>query len=149
MERAWEDLLTGQPDPNPLRDLSTTSWTAADAPDLTLTSNSAFRTSPPRSSAADRGGGRRDRPTHRRGAGLVSNPTFDPTAISGRPGDRRGDGRLRQRSRQAAPRPSRQGHYTPGSIMKVLTAAAALDAGAITPQTTFPDQPARRPRASW
>jgi peptidoglycan glycosyltransferase len=36
---------------------------------------------------------------------------------------------------------SRQGHYTPGSIMKVLTSAAGLDAGAITPQTTFPDQP--------
>ena len=35
----------------------------------------------------------------------------------------------------------RQGHYTPGSIMKILTAAAALETGAITPQTTFPDQP--------
>jgi peptidoglycan glycosyltransferase len=36
---------------------------------------------------------------------------------------------------------ARQGQYVPGSIMKVLTAAAALDAGAITPETTFPDQP--------
>jgi peptidoglycan glycosyltransferase len=35
----------------------------------------------------------------------------------------------------------RQGRYPPGSIMKVFTSAAALDAGAITPRTTFPDQP--------
>jgi peptidoglycan glycosyltransferase len=35
---------------------------------------------------------------------------------------------------------ARQGHYVPGSIMKVFTAAAALDAGVITPETTFPDQ---------
>ena len=34
----------------------------------------------------------------------------------------------------------RQGLYVPGSIMKVFTAAAALDAGVITPDTTFPDQ---------
>jgi peptidoglycan glycosyltransferase len=34
----------------------------------------------------------------------------------------------------------RQGRYVPGSIMKVFTAAAALDAGVITPDTTFPDQ---------
>jgi peptidoglycan glycosyltransferase len=36
---------------------------------------------------------------------------------------------------------ARQGRYTPGSVMKVLTAAAALDSGAITPRTTYPDQP--------
>ena len=36
---------------------------------------------------------------------------------------------------------ARQGLYVPGSIMKVLTAAAALDAGVITPETTFADQP--------
>jgi peptidoglycan glycosyltransferase len=36
---------------------------------------------------------------------------------------------------------ARQGRYTPGSIMKILTAAAGLDSGAITPQTTFEDQP--------
>ena len=35
----------------------------------------------------------------------------------------------------------RLGLYVPGSIMKVFTAAAGLDAGAITPETTFPDQP--------
>ena len=36
---------------------------------------------------------------------------------------------------------ARQGLYVPGSIMKVFTAASALDAGVITPGTTFADQP--------
>jgi peptidoglycan glycosyltransferase len=36
---------------------------------------------------------------------------------------------------------ARQGTYVPGSIMKAFTGAAALDAGVITPSTTFPDQP--------
>jgi peptidoglycan glycosyltransferase len=35
----------------------------------------------------------------------------------------------------------RQGRYTPGSIMKIVTAAAGLETGSITSQTTFPDQP--------
>jgi peptidoglycan glycosyltransferase len=33
------------------------------------------------------------------------------------------------------------GVYVPGSVMKVVTAAIALDDGAITPETTFPTQP--------
>jgi peptidoglycan glycosyltransferase len=33
------------------------------------------------------------------------------------------------------------GVYVPGSVMKVVTAAIALDDGAITPDTTFPTQP--------
>jgi peptidoglycan glycosyltransferase len=36
---------------------------------------------------------------------------------------------------------ARGGKYTPGSIMKILTASAGLDSGAITPETTFRDQP--------
>jgi cell division protein FtsI/penicillin-binding protein 2 len=37
------------------------------------------------------------------------------------------------------PNPLVQEIYEPGSVMKVITMAAALDAGAITPQTTFND----------
>ena len=38
---------------------------------------------------------------------------------------------------------ARQGLYVPGSIMKVFTGSSGLDAGVITPSTTFPDQPAQ------
>ena len=33
------------------------------------------------------------------------------------------------------------GRYVPGSVLKIVTAIAGLDSGAITPQTTFPEQP--------
>ena len=74
---------------------------------------------------------------------MVSTPTYDATGFSGDPAT--AQAALRCGGGATPDNPfldrSRQGHYTPGSIMKVLTAAAALDAGAITPQTTFPDQP--------
>ena len=34
------------------------------------------------------------------------------------------------------------GRYVPGSVLKIVTAIAGLDTGAITPSTTFPQQPA-------
>lgn len=34
------------------------------------------------------------------------------------------------------------GQYVPGSVLKIVTAIAGLDTGAITPQTTYPQQPA-------
>ena len=73
---------------------------------------------------------------------IISTPTFDPTPISGDPATA-GDAMAQISAGANNPLVdrTRQGRYTPGSVMKVLTAAAALDAGAITPQTTFADQP--------
>ncbi len=73
---------------------------------------------------------------------MVSNPSYDATGFSGDPATAQApfDAVAALPDNPFLDR-SRQGHYTPGSIMKVLTAAAALDAGAITPETTFPDQP--------
>ncbi|MBI3746899.1 MAG: penicillin-binding protein 2 [Chloroflexi bacterium] len=39
------------------------------------------------------------------------------------------------------PRPT-QGRYVPGSVFKIVTAIAGLGSGAISPDTTFPEQPA-------
>jgi len=63
---------------------------------------------------------------------LVSNPSFDPNRI---PFD------LEQMNQNEIERPlynrATQGQYPPGSTFKVVTAAAGLDSGAITPETTI------------
>ena len=73
---------------------------------------------------------------------LVSTPTFDATPISGDPEVAQEPmDVLRNDPAEPLLARARQGLYVPGSIMKVFTAAAALDAGVITPETTFSDQP--------
>jgi penicillin-binding protein A len=65
----------------------------------------------------------------------VSSPTYDPNLI---------EGRYRQASAPKFGCPplvnrAQAGLYTPGSTFKVVTAAAALDSGRVTPSTTFLD----------
>lgn len=143
LERAYDDLLTGQADPNPLTDLFDEILARHPQPkDLSLTIDKRLQDF----AAAQLKGvvGAVVAIDPRTGAILASTstPTYDATPISGDPAA--GDAPMAQIL--AIPgRPLidrvRQGIYTPGSIMKVLTAASALDAGAITPRTTFPDQP--------
>jgi len=63
---------------------------------------------------------------------MVSNPSFDPNRI---PFD------LEQMNQNEIETPllnrATQGRYPPGSTFKVVTAAAGLDSGAITPETTI------------
>jgi peptidoglycan glycosyltransferase len=63
---------------------------------------------------------------------MASSPTFDPNAV---------DRNLQKAfSAPGAPALNRgtQGLYPPGSTFKVVTAAIALDAGKVTPETRFP-----------
>jgi peptidoglycan glycosyltransferase len=72
---------------------------------------------------------------------LVSAPGFDPSLLAD-PRDARAY--LEQLSQDPdSPLLDRatQGRYVPGSVFKLVTAAAALGAGAVTPETTFRDQP--------
>jgi penicillin-binding protein A len=72
---------------------------------------------------------------------LASTPTYNATAIAD-------PGRAVQafeslRTDPAEPLLPRAtlGRYTPGSVFKIVTAIAALDTNAVTPATTFPEQP--------
>ena len=143
IERAWDDLLTGRTDPNPLRDLLNDILDRQPAPhDLTLTIDQQLQDFAAAQLGADRGAVVALDPHTGAVLAMVSNPSYDATGFSGDPATAQG---AFDAVAGAADNPfldrSRQGHYTPGSIMKVLTSAGALDAGAITPQTTFPDQP--------
>ena len=143
VERAFEDLLVGQTDPNPLRDLIRDVLNRQPQPrDLSLTIDRRLQ-----DFAAAQLGGRAGAivaldPNSGAVLAMVSAPTFDATAISGDPEQAQGpmDALRNDANEPLLPR-ARQGVYVPGSIIKVLTTAAALDAGVISPQTTFEDQP--------
>jgi penicillin-binding protein A len=73
---------------------------------------------------------------------LASTPTFDASAIANP--DTAADAFTALREDPANPLLPRAtlGRYVPGSVFKIVTAMAALDARAVTPATTFPEQPA-------
>jgi peptidoglycan glycosyltransferase len=72
---------------------------------------------------------------------FVSTPTFDPNAIADPSRDEATMKRLQ--GDPAAPLLDRaaQGRYVPGSIFKLVSGMAALENGAVTPETTYPNQP--------
>jgi len=66
---------------------------------------------------------------------LVSVPTFSPAAFVN--GDTQTVAQLLTDARSPLLNRATLGRYTPGSIAKLITASAALEAGVITPATTF------------
>lgn len=66
----------------------------------------------------------------------VSAPSFDLNQFARRMSEKDWNALLRQPNQPLFNRPI-QGLYAPGSIFKIVTALAALDAGVITPETTF------------
>jgi penicillin-binding protein A len=144
IERSFEDILVGQTDPNPVRDLVNDILNRQPQPrDLTLTIDRRLQDFAAAQLGGDAGAVVAIDPQSGAILALVSSPTFDATAIAGDPGASRGPMEALQadvENEPLLPR-ARQGRYVPGSIMKVFTAAAALDAGVITPSTTYEDQP--------
>jgi penicillin-binding protein A len=145
VERAWDDLLTGRTDPNPLTDIVDDILARRPDPsDLTLTIDQRLEDFAAKQLGANVGAVVAIDPRTGAILAMVSSPTYDATGFSGEPAVA---APAWDAVAGAAGNPfldrARQGHYTPGSIMKVLTASAALDSGVITPETTFPDQPAQ------
>jgi peptidoglycan glycosyltransferase len=143
VEAAWDDLLTGRADPNPLREvLNDILARQTDQHDLTLTIDQRLQDFAAAQLGSNVGAVVAIDPRNGAILAMVSSPTYDPTAFSGNPDTAQAafDAVLARAGNPLLDR-SRRGHYVPGSILKVLTASAALDSGAITPATTFPEQP--------
>jgi peptidoglycan glycosyltransferase len=143
VERAWDDLLTGRTDPNPLRDLLNDILARQpDQHDLTLTIDRRLQDFAATQLGSNVGAVVAIDPRTGAILAMVSSPTYDPTGFSGNPDTAQAafDAVAGGEGNPFLDR-GRQGHYVPGSILKVLTASAALDSGVITPETTFPDQP--------
>ena len=143
VERAWDDLLTGRADPNPLRDLLNDVLARQPAPrDITLTIDKRLQDFAAAQLGSDIGAVVAIDPRTGAILAMTSAPSFDATPISGDPATAAGPmEEITSQPNNPLVDRTRQGRYTPGSIMKVFTTAAALDVGAITPQTTFEDQP--------
>ena len=143
VERAFDGFLTGQSDPNPFAEIADEILEREPQPhDLRLTIDQRLQ-----DLAGSLLGGRAGSvvaldPQTGAILAMVSHPTFDAGPVSGNPAT--AQSALDAISAQpGAPLVHRavDGRYVPGSIMKVVTAAAALEANAIDPDTTFPDQP--------
>jgi len=145
IERVWDDLLTGRTDPDPLRQVIDQILARQPASkDVTLTIDQRLQDFAAAQLGSNQGAVVAIDPKTGAVLAMVSSPAFNATGFSGDPETAQAawDAIVADPNHPFVDR-VRQGHYTPGSIMKVLTSAAALDAGAITPQTTFPDQPAQ------
>ncbi len=143
VERAFEDILVGQTDPNPIRDLVSDILDRQPQPrDVTLTIDQRLQDYAAAELGTDKGAVVALDPATGEILAMVSTPTYDATAISGPPQAAQApmDALRNDPAEPLLPR-DRLGLYVPGSIMKVFTAASGLDAGVITPETTFEDQP--------
>jgi peptidoglycan glycosyltransferase len=143
VERAFEDVLTGQSDPNPIRDIVSDVLDRPPEPrDLTLTLDARLQDFAAAQLAGSPGAVVALDPRTGAILAIVSVPTFDATPISGAPATAQEPmDLLRHDPSEPLLARATQGRYVPGSIMKVVTAAVGLETGAITPSTTFPDQP--------
>ncbi len=73
---------------------------------------------------------------------LASTPVFDASAVADPTTSRDAFERLQADADQPLLPRATLGRYVPGSVFKVFTALAALDAGAVRGATTFAEQPA-------
>src|SRR5207244_2565484 len=135
LERAFDDLLTGRADPNPLRDVFDDILERQPQPkDLTLTIDKRLQDFAARQLAGMTGAIVAIDPRTGAILAMTSTPSFNATAFSGDPATASAPMAALQAS---AGKPlidrARQGVYTPGSIMKVVTASAAHDSGGLRP----------------
>ena len=143
LERAWNDVLIGRGDPNPIRDLMSDIFARSPVPrDLTLTIDKRLQDAAGEALAGNPGAVVALDPRSGAILAMVSSPTFDATPLAADPESAAApmEGLQADERRPLLPR-AREGRYVPGSIIKVFTAAAALDSGTITPETTFENQP--------
>ncbi len=72
---------------------------------------------------------------------MASTPTYDASGIADPATSRAAFAAARDDPGQPLLDRAIQGRYVPGSVFKIVTAIAGLSSGAITPATTFPQQP--------
>ncbi len=142
LERAYEAQLVGLLEPDPVRDmLRKFQARGSDPQDLTTTLSLDLQRLAVELLGNDRGAVVAIDPRTGDVIALASTPTFDANAIAAPATSRSAFAALQSDpARPLLPRAT-QGRYVPGSVLKVVTAIAALGSGAVDAETTFPQQP--------
>jgi peptidoglycan glycosyltransferase len=147
LERAWNAQLSGVVSADPLREL-TRKFRADPSDPQSLRTTLVLRLQEAALEALGRNRGAVVLLDPRNGEvlALVSNPTFDASGIANPATSTQTFDRLRTADRQPLLPRATQGLYVPGSVFKIVTAVAALGSGAVSPNTTYDDQPSSENR---
>jgi len=142
LERAYDAQLVGIARPDPVSDLlKKFDADPYDPQDLQLSLSLSLQRTAVRLLGKDRGAIVILNPKTGEVLALASTPTYDASDIANPATAADAFARLRgDDSLPLLPRAT-QGRYIPGSVFKIVTAMAALDSGAVSPSTNFPDQP--------
>ena len=142
LENAWNAQLTGVISADPLREL-TRKFRAdpSDPEDLRTTLVLELQKAAVKALGTNRGAVVMLDPRTGEILAMVSTPTFSASDIANPATAAKTFDRLRtDKELPLLPRAT-AGRYVPGSVFKIVTAIAALGSGAITPDTTYSDQP--------
>ncbi len=142
LERAYDAELTGISRTDAVDEmLKKFDSNPYDPTQLTLSLSLALQEAAVRELGSDRGAVVMLDPRTGEVLALASTPTFDASAIANPATAVDAFAGIRSDPGQPLLDRAIQGRYVPGSVFKMVTAIAALGSGAITPDTTFPQQP--------
>jgi peptidoglycan glycosyltransferase len=142
LERSYDGELVGAIRPDPVADLlKKFEADPFDPLDLTLSISLPLQRAAARALGKDRGAVVMLDPRTGEVLVLASNPTYDASAIANPATSLAAFAQLLGDDRQPLLPRATQGQYVPGSVLKIVTAMAGLSSGAITPATTYAQQP--------
>jgi peptidoglycan glycosyltransferase len=143
LERTYNAQLVGLARPDPVADLlKKFDPNPYDPQRITLSLSLALQQAAVKGLGNDRGAVVIIQPKTGEILALASTPIYDASAVANPATSEQVFAQLQaDKSLPLLPRAT-QGRYIPGSVFKIVTAMAALDSGAVTPDTTYPQQPA-------
>jgi peptidoglycan glycosyltransferase len=142
LERAYDAELVGLRRPDPVSDLlKKFDRDPYDPQSLQLTLSRPLQRAAVRALGDQTGAVVMIEPSTGEVLALASTPIFDANALANPATSARTMAQLLEHPRRPLLPRATQGRYVPGSVFKIVTALAALDTGAVTPDTTFDQQP--------
>jgi penicillin-binding protein A len=143
LENAWNAQLSGVVSADPLREL-TRKFQADPSDPETLRTTLVLQLQDAAAKALGRNRGAVVMLNPRTGEvlAMVSTPSFDASAVADPSTSTATFDALKDDNRMPLLPRATQGLYVPGSAFKIVTSMAALGSGAITPETTYANQPA-------